>query len=63
MMGTEQMINLERMSDEVCRSIFNQVAFHKRSKDECERLTEISDKIANKCEAVIQKMMEFQISP
>jgi hypothetical protein len=26
-------------------------------------LTEISDKIANKCEAVIQKMMEFQISP
>jgi hypothetical protein len=40
MMATEHMINLERMSDEVCRSIFNQVAFHKRSKDECERLTE-----------------------
>jgi len=52
MMGTDHMINLERLSDELCRSIFNQVAFHKRSKDECERLTEIGDKIANKCKGL-----------
>jgi hypothetical protein len=52
MMGTDHMINLEKLSDEVCRSIFNQVAFHKRSKDECERLTEIGDKIASKCKGL-----------
>ncbi|KAJ6882800.1 hypothetical protein NC651_029162 [Populus alba x Populus x berolinensis] len=28
------------------------VAFHKRSKDECERLTDIGDKIANKCKGL-----------
>ncbi|KAJ6882793.1 disease resistance protein RGA3 isoform X3 [Populus alba x Populus x berolinensis] len=49
MMGTDHWINLERLSDEVCMSIFNQVAFHKRSKDERERLTEIGGKIASKC--------------
>ncbi|KAJ6889209.1 disease resistance protein RGA3 isoform X6 [Populus alba x Populus x berolinensis] len=52
MMGTDHVINLEKLSDEVCRSIFNQVAFHKRSKDECERLTEIGDKIASKCKGL-----------
>ncbi|KAJ6882788.1 disease resistance protein RGA4 [Populus alba x Populus x berolinensis] len=52
MMGTDHMINLDRLSDEVCMSIFNQVAFHKRSRDECERLTEISDKIASKCKGL-----------
>jgi Leucine-rich repeat (LRR) protein len=66
MMGTDHMINLERLSDEVCRSIFNHVAFHKRSKDECERLTEISDKIANKCKGlplaakVLGGLMQFK---
>nr|XP_034929777.1 putative disease resistance protein RGA3 isoform X2 [Populus alba] len=52
MMGTDHVINIEKLSDEVCRSIFNQVAFHKRSKDECERLTEIGDKIASKCKGL-----------
>jgi hypothetical protein len=52
MMGTDHVINLEKLSDEVCRSIFNQVAFHKRSKDECERLTEIGNKIASKCKGL-----------
>ncbi|KAJ6882810.1 disease resistance protein RGA3 isoform X2, partial [Populus alba x Populus x berolinensis] len=52
MMGTDHVINLEKLSDEVCMSIFNQVAFHKRSKDECERLTEIGSKIASKCKGL-----------
>jgi Leucine-rich repeat (LRR) protein len=52
MMGTDHWINLERLSDEVCMSIFNQVAFHKRSKDERERLTEIGGKIASKCKGL-----------
>ncbi|KAJ6882787.1 disease resistance protein RGA4 [Populus alba x Populus x berolinensis] len=66
MMGTDHMINLDRLSDEVCMSIFNQVAFHKRSRDECERLTEISDKIASKCKGlplaakVLGGLMQFK---
>ncbi|KAJ6882805.1 disease resistance protein RGA3 isoform X6 [Populus alba x Populus x berolinensis] len=52
MMRTDHVINLEKLSDEVCMSIFNQVAFHKRSNDERERLTEIGGKIASKCKGL-----------
>jgi len=52
MMGTGHVINLEKLSDEVCRSIFNHVAFQQRSKDERERLTDTGDKIANKCKGL-----------
>ncbi|XP_011001374.1 PREDICTED: putative disease resistance protein RGA4 isoform X5 [Populus euphratica] len=52
MMGTDHRINIEKLSDEICRSIFNHVAFHKRSKDECERLTDIGGKIASKCKGL-----------
>jgi len=52
MMGTDHRINIEKLSDEICRSIFNNVAFHKRSEDERERLTDIGDKIANKCKGL-----------
>jgi hypothetical protein len=53
MMGsTDHRINIKELSDEICRSIFNHVAFHKRSKDEGERLTEIGGKIASKCKGL-----------
>uniref|UniRef100_A0A6N2MM56 NB-ARC domain-containing protein n=1 Tax=Salix viminalis TaxID=40686 RepID=A0A6N2MM56_SALVM len=49
MMGTDHQIDIETLSDAECRSIFNHVAFYKRSKEERERLTDIGNKIANKC--------------
>ncbi|KAL9373041.1 hypothetical protein Peur_035285 [Populus x canadensis] len=52
MMGTDHRINIEKLSDQICRSIFNHVAFQERSKDERERLTDIGDKIANKCKGL-----------
>jgi Leucine-rich repeat (LRR) protein len=52
MMGTDHRINIEKLSDEICRSIVNNVAFQKRSEDERERLTDIGDKIANKCKGL-----------
>ncbi|KAJ6892244.1 disease resistance protein RGA3 isoform X6 [Populus alba x Populus x berolinensis] len=52
MMGTGHRINIKELSDEICRSIFNHVAFQERSKDERERLTDIGDKIANKCKGL-----------
>uniref|UniRef100_A0A2K1YCJ6 Disease resistance protein RGA3 n=1 Tax=Populus trichocarpa TaxID=3694 RepID=A0A2K1YCJ6_POPTR len=52
MMGTGHRINIEKLSDEICRSIFNHVAFQERSKDERERLTDIGDKIASKCKGL-----------
>jgi hypothetical protein len=52
MMGTDHRINIEKLSDEICRSIFNHVAFQERSEDERERLTDIGDKIANKCKGL-----------
>ncbi|KAJ6978023.1 disease resistance protein RGA3 [Populus alba x Populus x berolinensis] len=52
MMGTDHRINIEKLSDEICRSIFNHVAFQERSEDERERLTNIGDKIANKCKGL-----------
>ncbi|KAB5532279.1 hypothetical protein DKX38_018949 [Salix brachista] len=52
MMGTNHRIDIKTLSDDACRSIFNHVAFHERSKDECERLTDIGNKIANKCKGL-----------
>ncbi|KAJ6358297.1 hypothetical protein OIU76_000073 [Salix suchowensis] len=52
MMGTDRQIDIETLSDDACRTIFNHVAFHKRSKDERERLTDIGNKIANKCKGL-----------
>jgi len=52
MMGTDHRINIEKLSDEICRSIFNHVAFQERSKDERERLTDIDGKIASKCKGL-----------
>ncbi|XP_034922557.1 putative disease resistance protein RGA1 [Populus alba] len=52
MMGSDHRINIEKLSDEVCRSIFNHVAFQERSEDERKRLTDIGDKIANKCKGL-----------
>uniref|UniRef100_A0A6N2MJY8 ParB-like N-terminal domain-containing protein n=2 Tax=Magnoliopsida TaxID=3398 RepID=A0A6N2MJY8_SALVM len=49
MMGTNHQIDIETLSDNACRSIFNQAAFHGKTKDERERLTDIGNKIANKC--------------
>uniref|UniRef100_A0A6N2M1U9 Proteasome alpha-type subunits domain-containing protein n=1 Tax=Salix viminalis TaxID=40686 RepID=A0A6N2M1U9_SALVM len=49
MMGTDHQIDIETLCDAECRSIFNHVAFYKRSKEERERLTDIGNKIANKC--------------
>ncbi|KAB5532270.1 hypothetical protein DKX38_018940 [Salix brachista] len=49
MMGTDHQIDIETLSDDACRSIFNHVAFYKRSKEERERLINIGNKIANKC--------------
>ncbi|KAJ6882823.1 disease resistance protein RGA4 isoform X1 [Populus alba x Populus x berolinensis] len=51
-LGTDHRINIEKLSDEICRSIFNHVAFQERSQDERERLTDIGDKIANKCKGL-----------
>ncbi|KAJ6358290.1 hypothetical protein OIU76_000066 [Salix suchowensis] len=36
MMGTNHQIDIETLSDNACRSIFNQVAFHGKTKDERE---------------------------
>ncbi|KAJ6386627.1 hypothetical protein OIU78_016536 [Salix suchowensis] len=52
MMGTDHRIDIETLSDDACRSIFNHVAFHERSEDERERLTDIGNKIANKCKGL-----------
>ncbi|XP_061956072.1 putative disease resistance protein RGA3 [Populus nigra] len=53
MMGsTDHRINIKEVSNEICRSIFNHVAFQERSKDERQRLTDIGDKIANKCKGL-----------
>uniref|UniRef100_A0A6N2LNX5 NB-ARC domain-containing protein n=1 Tax=Salix viminalis TaxID=40686 RepID=A0A6N2LNX5_SALVM len=52
MMGTDHRINIETLSDDACRSIFNHVAFHERSNDERERLTDIGNKIASKCKGL-----------
>ncbi|KAJ6386628.1 hypothetical protein OIU78_016537 [Salix suchowensis] len=52
MMGTDNRIDIETLSDDACRSIFNHVAFHERSEDERERLTDIGNKIANKCKGL-----------
>ncbi|KAJ6358544.1 hypothetical protein OIU76_000287 [Salix suchowensis] len=52
MMGTDHQIDIETLSDDACQSIFNHVAFHERTKDERERLTDIGNKIANKCKGL-----------
>uniref|UniRef100_A0A6N2MY10 NB-ARC domain-containing protein n=1 Tax=Salix viminalis TaxID=40686 RepID=A0A6N2MY10_SALVM len=52
MMGTNHRIDIETLSDDACRSIFNHVAFHERSKEERERLEDIGNKIANKCKGL-----------
>ncbi|KAF9671834.1 hypothetical protein SADUNF_Sadunf12G0090200 [Salix dunnii] len=52
MMGTDHQIDIGILSDDVCRSIFNHVAFDKRSKEERERLTDIGNKIANRCKGL-----------
>ncbi|KAJ6386619.1 hypothetical protein OIU78_016528 [Salix suchowensis] len=52
MMRTNHQINIETLSDDACRSIFNHLAFHERGKDECERLTDIGNEIANKCKGL-----------
>ncbi|XP_073259627.1 putative disease resistance protein RGA1 [Populus alba] len=65
-MGTDHQINVEKLSDEICMSIINHVAFQERSKDERERLTDIGDKIANKCKGlplaakVLGGLMQFK---
>eukprot|EP00258_Populus_trichocarpa_P021947 XP_024437966.1 putative disease resistance protein RGA4 isoform X10 [Populus trichocarpa] len=67
MMGsTGHRINIKELSDEICRSIFNHVAFQERSKDERERLTDIGEKIASKCKGlplaakVLGGLMQFK---
>ncbi|KAJ6671932.1 DISEASE RESISTANCE PROTEIN RP [Salix viminalis] len=52
MMRTNHRINIETLSDDACQSIFNHLAFHERGKDECERLTDIGNEIANKCKGL-----------
>uniref|UniRef100_A0A6N2LWP6 AAA+ ATPase domain-containing protein n=1 Tax=Salix viminalis TaxID=40686 RepID=A0A6N2LWP6_SALVM len=52
MMRTDYQIDIGTLSNDVCRSIFNHVAFYKRSKEERERLTDIGNKIANKCKGL-----------
>ncbi|KAJ6358305.1 hypothetical protein OIU76_000081 [Salix suchowensis] len=52
MMRTNHRINIETLSDDACRSIFNHLAFHERGKDECERLIDIGNEIANKCKGL-----------
>ncbi|KAB5532260.1 hypothetical protein DKX38_018988 [Salix brachista] len=52
MMGTNHRIDIETLSDDACRSIFNHVAFLERSEDERERLTVIGNKIADKCKGL-----------
>ncbi|KAF9660581.1 hypothetical protein SADUNF_SadunfUnG0011400 [Salix dunnii] len=52
MMGTDHQIDLGTLSDDVYRSIFNHVAFDKRSKEERERLIDIGNKIANRCKGL-----------
>uniref|UniRef100_A0A6N2N146 NB-ARC domain-containing protein n=1 Tax=Salix viminalis TaxID=40686 RepID=A0A6N2N146_SALVM len=52
MMGTNHRIDIETLSDDACRSIFNHMAFLDRSKEECERLEDIGNKIANKCKGL-----------
>ncbi|KAB5532345.1 hypothetical protein DKX38_019015 [Salix brachista] len=52
MIGTDHRIDIETLSDDACRSIFNHVAFHKRSKEERERLEDIGNKIATKCKGL-----------
>ncbi|KAF9671888.1 hypothetical protein SADUNF_Sadunf12G0097300 [Salix dunnii] len=52
MMGTDHRMDIETLSDDACRSIFNHVAFYKRSKEERERLADIGNKIANKCKGL-----------
>uniref|UniRef100_A0A6N2MPN4 Disease resistance protein RGA3 n=1 Tax=Salix viminalis TaxID=40686 RepID=A0A6N2MPN4_SALVM len=52
MMGTDHQIDIGTLSDDACQSIFNHVAFHKRSKEEREKLTDIGNKIANKCKGL-----------
>uniref|UniRef100_A0A6N2ML58 NB-ARC domain-containing protein n=1 Tax=Salix viminalis TaxID=40686 RepID=A0A6N2ML58_SALVM len=52
MMGTDHQIDIGTLSDDACRSIFNHVAFYNRSKEEHDRLTDIGNKIANKCKGL-----------
>ncbi|KAJ6671889.1 hypothetical protein OIU85_013252 [Salix viminalis] len=52
MMRTNHRINIKTLSEDACRSIFNHLAFHERGKDECERLTDIGNEIANKCKGL-----------
>uniref|UniRef100_A0A6N2MJU1 NB-ARC domain-containing protein n=1 Tax=Salix viminalis TaxID=40686 RepID=A0A6N2MJU1_SALVM len=52
MMRTNHRINIDTLSEDACRSIFNHLAFHERGKDECERLTDIGNEIANKCKGL-----------
>ncbi|KAL9335591.1 hypothetical protein Peur_072772 [Populus x canadensis] len=65
-MGTDHRINIEKLTNVGCSSIFNQVAFQDRSEDERERLTDIGHKIANKCEGlplaakVLGGLMQFK---
>ncbi|KAB5532333.1 hypothetical protein DKX38_019003 [Salix brachista] len=66
MIGTNHRIDIETLSDDACRSISNHMAFHERSKDERERLTDIGNKIANKCKGlplaakVLGGLMQFK---
>uniref|UniRef100_A0A6N2MPV7 NB-ARC domain-containing protein n=1 Tax=Salix viminalis TaxID=40686 RepID=A0A6N2MPV7_SALVM len=52
MMGTNHRIDIETLYDDACRSIFNHMAFLDRSKEECERLEDIGNNIANKCKGL-----------
>ncbi|KAJ6358309.1 hypothetical protein OIU76_000084 [Salix suchowensis] len=52
MIGTDHRIDIKTLSDDACGSIFNHVAFYKRSKEERERVEDIGNKIATKCKGL-----------
>ncbi|XP_050207403.1 putative disease resistance protein RGA3 [Mercurialis annua] len=51
-MESNYLLNLGKLSVDECWALFSQVAFNGRSRDECDELTEMGKKIANKCKGL-----------
>ncbi|XP_044482039.1 putative disease resistance protein RGA3 [Mangifera indica] len=52
MMGSIDIIDVQRLSDDGCWLLFKQLTFFGRSAEECEKLEEIGKKISNKCKGL-----------
>ncbi|KAH9685039.1 hypothetical protein KPL70_013789 [Citrus sinensis] len=61
MMGYLDIISIKELVEEECWLLFNRIAFHGRSIEECEKLEQIGQKIASRCKGLPLAAKDFNI--